>query len=377
MRGNFVIADIIVEKAAAAVQIFCNLRQPRRPSELFRNGLRARAATHSRLTLAGHLTYAQAHRAGSYNVPKVVAMTVVLSSSREREAGTNPGWHGCAAHPGIVHHHLHYCAILAMLLCALAHADEALPEFQDAAGADPPLQASLALPGLAEAAQGPDHLAEGSEPSGWMVQPLEPVVVEYAAAPQSSPSASILTRATGAGPDDDAPGLAATDRDSAATPERARRVSLHLDDITTASGFADSRVRTMALAMDAVVPRAGGLTIQPRVQLAYQPGSSADPNMLSQAMPGDASATGIGVRLYGAQPTRLAGIYPFVEADWWQESRKQVININGTKIDADLLRGLFSFNIGAHGNTKTGVKLWFKVRAGRNPSGTVGARYRW
>ncbi|PZX34586.1 conserved hypothetical protein [Cupriavidus phytorum] len=306
-------------------------------------------------------------------------MTVVLSSSREREAGTSPGWHGCAAHPGIVHHHLHYCALLAMLMCALAHADEALPDFHGVSAADPPLQASLAQTGPAEPAQASGPPADGSEASGWMVQPPEPVVVEYAAVapPSASPSSSALPRALGAGPDDDAPGLAAVDRETAAMPERARRLSLHLDDITTASGFADNRVRTMALAVDAVVPRAGGLTIQPRLQLAYQPGTSADPNKLAQAMPGDASATGIGVRLYGAQPTRLAGIYPFVEADWWQESRKQVININGTKIDADLLRGLFSFNIGAHGNTKTGVKLWFKVRAGRNPSGTVGARYRW
>ncbi|WP_370641711.1 hydrolase [Cupriavidus sp. MP-37] len=267
--------------------------------------------------------------------------------------------------------------MLAMLMCALAHADEALPDFHGASGSDPPLQARLAQAGPAELAQVAGQFADGAEAGGWMVQPLEPVVVEYAAVSAPSPSSSTLPRALGAGPDDDAPGLAAVDRETAAMPERARRLSLHLDDITTASGFADNRVRTMALAVDAVVPRAGGLTIQPRLQLAYQPGMSADPNKLSQAMPGDASATGIGVRLYGAQPTRLAGIYPFVEADWWQESRKQVININGTKIDADLLRGLFSFNIGAHGNTKTGVKLWFKVRAGRNPSGTVGARYRW
>ncbi|WP_428979498.1 hydrolase [Cupriavidus taiwanensis] len=346
---------------------------------------RARAAEHSRLTLAGHLTYAQAHRAGSYNVPKVVAMTVVLSSSTEREAGTSPGWHGCAAHPGIVHHHLHFCAMLAMLMCALAHADEALPDFQGPSASDLPLQASLALADPADPADPTQPAqvfgqpADGSDASGWMVQPLEPVVVEYAAvpAPSSSSSSSTLPRASGAGPDDDAPGVAAVDRETASIPERGRRLSLHLDDITAASGFADHRMRAMALAVDAVVPRAGGLTIQPRLQLAYQPGMSADPNKLSDTMPGDASATGIGVRLYGAQPTRLAGIYPFVEADWWQESRKQVININGTKIDADLLRGLFSFNIGAHGNTKTGVKLWFKVRAGRNPSGTVGARYRW
>jgi len=181
---------------------------------------------------------------------------------------------------------------------------------------------------------------------------------------------------TGAGPDDDAPGLAAIDVDTERLRYGPRRILVHVDDITTASGFVDSRVRTMAVALDAVVPHAGGLTIQPRVQLAYQPGTAATgtqaPDML-----GDSSATGFGVRLYGAQPTRLAGVYPFVEADWWQDSRKQTININGTKIDTDLLRGLFSFNIGAHGNTASGVKLWFKVKAGRNAGGTVGARYRW
>jgi hypothetical protein len=329
------------------------------------------------------LTYAQAHRASFYNVPKVVAMTVVLSSSREREAGANPGWHACAAHPGIALHHLHYCGILAMLLCALAHADEALPDHQAASGWDPPLQTNLARPEsavtalTAASAETSGQSVGGPDSPGWMVQPVEPIVVEYASAPPPSSSSSALPHPMGAGPDGDAPGLAAVDRETAAMPERPRRVSLHLDDVTTASGFADNRVRTMALAVDAVVPRAGGLTIQPRVQLAYQPGMSAVPAMQPQAMPGDASATGIGVRLYGAQPTRLAGIYPFVEADWWQDNRKQVININGTKIDADLLRGLFSFNIGAHGNTATGVKLWFKVRAGRSPSGTVGARYRW
>ncbi|EYS98241.1 hydrolase [Cupriavidus sp. SK-4] len=298
-------------------------------------------------------------------------MTTVLSS-RGREAGTCPGWHACAARHGMVLHHLQYSVILAMLLCALAHADDAVPESQGISGWDQPLQAQAGQPAIADV---PDLLVADTAAPVWSATPAEPVTVEYAAQSPSSPSA--LTLAMGPGPDDDAPGLAAVDRETAAMAERPRRVSLHLDDITSAGGFADSRVRTMALAVDAVVPRAGGLIIQPRLQLAYQPGMSPVSGMPMQAMPGDASAAGIGVRLYGAQPTRLAGIYPFVEADWWQDSRKQVININGTKIDADLLRGLFSFNIGAHGNTSTGMKLWFKVRAGRNPGGTVGARYRW
>ena len=95
------------------------------------------------------------------------------------------------------------------------------------------------------------------------------------------------------------------------------------------------------------------------------------------APPGEATATGLAVRLYGSKPTRLNGVYPFVEADWWQDNRAKVININGTRIDTDLLRGLFSFNIGAHSNSITGLKLWVKARGGRNPGGTLGARYRW
>ncbi|QRQ85335.1 hypothetical protein [Cupriavidus oxalaticus] len=300
-------------------------------------------------------------------------MTMVLSSSNEKEeAGPCPGWHPCAAHPGPILHHLQCCSILAVLMCALAHADDAVPEWGSGSqgglsGWDQPLQA--------QAAEVPDALMAATDvPAGapTFSSAPEPVAVEYAARMPEP-----LPMAMGAGPDYDAPGLAAVDRDLAAMAERPRRVTLHLDDVTSAGGFVDSRVRTMALAVDAVVPRGGGLTIQPRLQLAYQPGMSPVSGEQAQGMPGDSSATGIGVRLYGAQPTRLAGIYPFVEADWWQDSRKQSININGTKIDADLLRGLFSFNIGAHGNTATGVKLWFKVRAGRNPGGTVGARYRW
>ncbi|WP_317922364.1 MULTISPECIES: hydrolase [unclassified Cupriavidus] len=314
-------------------------------------------------------------------------MTMVLSSSREREAGSCPGWHPCAAHPGPILHHLQCCSILAVLMCALAHADDAVPEriadSHGVSGWDQPLQAQgmpAPLAGASEMPGTPETLVAGADipasaPAFFSSTP-EPVTIEYATRAPQQPSSS-LPLAMGAGPDDDAPGLAAVDRDLVAMVDRPRRLTMHMDDVTSAGGFVDGRVRTMALAVDAVVPRAGGLTIQSRLQLAYQPGMSPVSGVQAQGMPGDSSATGIGVRLYGAQPTRLAGIYPFVEADWWQDSRKQSININGTKIDADLLRGLFSFNIGAHGNTATGVKLWFKVRAGRNPGGTVGARYRW
>lgn len=308
-------------------------------------------------------------------------MTMVLSSSSEKEeAGSCPGWHPCATHPGPILHHLQCCSILAVLMCALAHADDAVPErvadSQGVSGWDQPLQAQAAPAPVAEA---PEVLVADADipanASTFFGSAPEPVIVEYAT--RSPKPSSSLPLAMGAGPDDDAPGLAVVDRDPAAVVDRPRRLTLHVDDVTSASGFVDGSVRTMALAIDAVVPRTGGLTIQPRLQLAYQPGRSPVSGVQAQGMPGDSSATGIGIRLYGAQPTRLAGIYPFVEADWWQDSRKQSININGTKIDADLLRGLFSFNIGAHGNTATGVKLWFKVKAGRNPGGTVGARYRW
>ncbi|MGO4326568.1 hypothetical protein AB4Z48_19560 [Cupriavidus sp. 2TAF22] len=156
-------------------------------------------------------------------------------------------------------------------------------------------------------------------------------------------------------------------------------VSLHLDDVTSATGYVGNRVQSLALALDTVLPQAGGLTIQPRVQIAYQSGADRGGSGFLGVQPGDASAAEVMVRLYRTQPTRLTGangIYPFVEADLWQD-RKQVININGTRIDPDMLRGLLSLNVGAHGSTNGGVKLWLKLKAGRSPGGTLGARYRW
>lgn len=154
-----------------------------------------------------------------------------------------------------------------------------------------------------------------------------------------------------------------------------RAMSLHLDDVTTATGFGDSRVRALALALDAELPRMGGITIQPRLEVAYRSPNPALPTFMDPTS--EVSATGLAVRLYGSTPTRLSGVYPFVQADWWQDNRSKIININGTRIDTDMLRGLFSFNIGAHSNSRTGLRVWFKVKAGSNPSGTIGARYRW
>lgn len=154
-----------------------------------------------------------------------------------------------------------------------------------------------------------------------------------------------------------------------------RDAALHIDDNSTGSNFVDSRVRSMALAFDAPLSRSG-LTLQPRVEMAYRPGLSPVPGNWD-APPGESSATGLAVRLYNSRPTRVSGVYPYVEADWWQDNRARTININGTRIDTDLLRGLLSFNVGAQSRSNTGLKVWVKARAGRNAGGTVGARYRW
>ncbi|MGO4155808.1 hypothetical protein [Cupriavidus sp. YAF13] len=183
--------------------------------------------------------------------------------------------------------------------------------------------------------------------------------------------------------DNDAPGLSAALRDPVyaepASRPRHAEFFLRLDDATSATGFVGGRMQSMALALDTVLPRSGGLTIQPRLQLAYQPGLDKSATGFLSGQPADTSAAEVVVRVYRTQPTRLTGVggvYPFVEADLWQD-RKQVININGTRIDPDMLRGLLSVNLGAHGSTNGGVKLWVKLKAGRNPGGTLGARYRW
>ncbi|KDP88089.1 hypothetical protein ACU4GI_00070 [Cupriavidus basilensis] len=160
---------------------------------------------------------------------------------------------------------------------------------------------------------------------------------------------------------------------------RPAKLSLHLDDVTSATGFVGNRMQSMAVALDTVLPRSGGLTIQPRLQLAYQPAPDRSASGFLAGQQADASAAEVVLRVYRTQPSRLTGVngvYPFVEADLWQD-RKQVININGTRIDPDMLRGLLSVNLGAHGSTNGGVKLWVKLKAGRNPGGTLGARYRW
>ncbi|MCA3186029.1 MAG: hypothetical protein INH13_20895 [Cupriavidus sp.] len=302
-------------------------------------------------------------------------MSVPLTYGREERAGKLSGRAYCtcqhAAHPG-----LPLCFVLALLACAVAHAEEsfdgmsgrdALQSVQGARAPEspPPAQPDQAAPPVV------------TEPAGPSIMPPRMVVIN------DDPDLPIPVHASRALPEP-APeaepiaiNLASIDR----VVERFNSTPLaplvHVEDSTTATGLVDSRARSMALALDAPLSRGGtGLTLQSRVEMAYRPGTAPVPGNWD-APPGEVSATGLAVRLYGSKPTRLNGVYPFVEADWWQDNRARTININGTRIDTDLLRGLFSFNIGAHSNSTTGLKLWMKARGGRNAGGTLGARYRW
>ncbi|MBO4123485.1 hydrolase [Cupriavidus gilardii] len=247
------------------------------------------------------------------------------------------------------------------------------------ASTSPPPEAFRPAASTAEASVPDIPLPESSTPSSEQV--LLAALPPSSASPSPSmssmsPSRSALAQIAAESESAVRAALAGDARDGVQDGVRRPTWLLHADDAASASGFVDTRVRTLSLALDAVLPRSG-VTIQPRVQLAFQPRDDGLPNPALAAMPADDRATGLAVRLYGAQPTRLAGVYPFVEADLWQDSSRKTININGTRIDTDLLRGLFSFNIGAHGSTRGGVKIWVKVKTGRNAGGIIGARYRW
>ena len=296
-------------------------------------------------------------------------MSVLLTCGREEGAGHCPGRERCVtAHPG--HHPCLHLGFLIMLLASAAACAEELmsgPPGGDApptivqdkrdAGTPPAEAAVPETPSLVP----PRMVSEDDDPD-------LPVPVHALASEQVSVASS----------DHEVVGSAGSiDRHIETYRASARPAVLHLDDVTTATGFVDSSVRSMALAMDTPLSRSGsGATLQSRVEMAYRPGMAPVPGNWD-APPGEASATGLAVRLYSSKPTRLNGVYPFVEADWWQDNRARTININGTRIDTDLLRGLLSFNIGAHSNSTTGLKLWVKARGGRNAGGTLGARYRW
>ncbi len=328
-------------------------------------------------------------------------MCVVLSWSREGESGRRSGLRrrlvacGTAAPP----HASRRCGLLLLLqlllLPAFVQAEESSVEWRqpragDTAADRDGMVAAAAVTGAATVAQdAPAAVASlgrplaGATPSAGLggtaeaaarkaesfTSPIpaqvEPVEYERQAAPVGGYGYSGV------------PGTSLAEREAAlAARAGAEPPAMHVDDATTAIGFVDARSNAMSLAYDRVLPGAGGVTIQSRLQFAYQPGGGPGHPIFGDQLL-DASAAGVAVRLYSAQPTRLAGVYPFVEADWWQNSRTQTINVNGTKVDADLLRGLFSVNVGAHGNTVSGMNLWLKVKAGHSGGATVGARYRW
>ena len=302
-------------------------------------------------------------------------MSVQLMCGREECAGQWSGREGrVCAHPG--HASLPLYFVLALMLSAVVHAEESMDGMS---GRD----------ALAMASVTPDAPALGPPPEPPAVAAAQALDAPPSLAPprmamlDDGPDLPVPVRASRNPPDaavDAEPvtiNLASIDRVVARFSSAPRAPAVHLDDATTATSTLDSRARSMALALDAPLSRSGsGLTLQPRVEMAYRPGMAPVPGNWD-APPGAVSATGLAVRLYSAAPTRLNGVYPFVEADWWQDSRTKSININGTRIDTDLLRGMFSFNVGAHSNSPTGLKLWVKARGGRNAGGTVGARYRW
>lgn len=304
---------------------------------------------------------------------KVVAMSVLLMCGRGEGAGLCSGWGRCAVAHSTHHPGLPACFMFVLMACAVVHAEESsgLPPFSNA----PPVQEDMRT-----AVSPPPATAPAQSNSAADTPSLVPprMVVD-----SDDPDLPVPVHASGSIPpaaeiDHVAINIAAIDRARANIRGDARQPVLHLDDATTATGpIDDVRMRSMALALDAPLSRSGsGLTLQSRVEMAYRPGVAAVPGNWDPP-PGEASATGLSVRLYGSKPTRLNGVYPFVEADWWQDNRAKTININGTRIDTDLLRGLLSFNIGAHSSSTTGLRLWVKARGGRNAGGTIGARYRW
>ena len=316
-------------------------------------------------------------------------MTMPLSG-RERGAGRYPGGARCAEADIRRRCFVHGCCLMTLMLGALMLSEISRAEYAES------FFAEATVPADASVDTSADTSADTSSPAPVSSAPFcaakasrvsqtdatlgappssEPMTIASFGPPPLTERTVVVEYASRDTSANELRGPSLMERHPVATPMAQRGVSLHVDDITAASGLVDTRARALALALDAEVPRMGGVTIQPRVEMAYRPPNPALPSFMDPST--DISATGLAVRLYGSKPTRLSGVYPFVEADWWQDNRAKVININGTRIDTDLLRGLFSFNIGAHSNATTGMRLWFKVKAGSKPSGTIGARYRW
>lgn len=310
---------------------------------------------------------------GSESPGKVVAMRVLALCESKERAGSHPGWACCATTDPAHYSALRWCVLLALLASAAVHAEDrtdgllAILEPSVSRGALPPDAAPppAAVP-----------VADKSQSRSDALSLAPPRMVGDDDGPDlQQPAYASLSRRAGSA--DDAPGSGAIDRQVETFRSAPRPARLHLDDVSSATGFAEGGVRRMALAMDTPLSRnADGLTLQSRVEMAYRPGMAPVPGNWD-APPGESSATGLSVRLYGSRPTRISGVYPFVEADWWQDNRAKSININGTRIDTDLLRGLLSFNVGAHRNSVTGLKVWMKARGGHNAGATLGARYRW
>jgi hypothetical protein len=305
------------------------------------------------------------------NKLEVLAMTMFQSVSREREGGADVA-PACTCvngrHTGRCHS-LQCCSVLAVLLGGAAQAEERSPGGDASSSWDRPLGGELVAmvtpprtpssSSLSNAS--PDASSSSSAPSDR----------QSAGAPTSAFALPALAAAADAFHDAPAPGGVEPE------PSRPLYASLHLhaDDASSATGIVDSRVQSLAVALDTVLP-GSGVTVQPRVELAYRPYAGL-PNPELGAISRNGGGTGIALRLYGSQPSRTAGIHPFVEASWWQVSRSQTIDVIGTRIDTEKLRGLFALNVGAHGTTKAGVKLWMKVKLGRNAGATIGARYHW
>lgn len=303
-------------------------------------------------------------------------MTMFQSVSGEREGGA-PGVPACAClhgrHAGRCQS-LQCCSVLAVLLGGAAQAEERTPG-------------------------GDAGLSWGGPPGGELVAMVAPPRMPSAYSPRSSYSPPSMPSDASSGPHaegtpEDAPAagfslpplaVAAEAYHDAPAPVRVdpdpprvlyASIRLHLDDTSSPTGLVGGGAQSLAVALDTVLP-GSGVTVQPRVEMAYRPYDAGLPNPQLGAISRHSGGTGIALRLYGSQPSRTAGIYPFVEASWFQVSRSQTIDVIGTRIDTEKLRGLFALNVGAHGTTKAGVKLWMKVKLGRNAGATIGARYHW